>query len=214
MVYPCWKLFAFPIYRLWIRKVEGIENIPKDKPFIIATNHTSYYDTILIHSIPIPKFNKKIHAFVNSSYWKYPVIRNILNHGECIPVFVKKEKNIGGNKTAFEKALIYLKKDEIVQIFPEGGRSHDGKLKKAYTGIARLALNAKVPVVPIGIIGSNKVLPKGKAFPRFAKCNVKIGKTIEFSAYYNKKMTNKLLEEITRCIMKEIAKLIGQSYNY
>ena len=55
MVYPIVKLTILPIYRLWLRKVEGIENAPKDKPFIIAANHASYYDALLLHSIIIPK---------------------------------------------------------------------------------------------------------------------------------------------------------------
>ena len=73
---------------------------------------------------------------------------------------------------------------------------------------------AKVPVLPCGIINANNVLPKGKLFPRFARCEVKIGKLMYFDKYYNKKPSKKILEEITRSIMKEIAKLIGQKYNY
>lgn len=215
MMYSFWQLIVFPIYRMWLRKVENIGKIPKNKPFIIAANHASYYDTLLVHSILIPKLNKKIHAFVNSSYWKYPIIKSILDKGESIPVFVKKEKDAEeNNKIAFEKALRYLKKGEIIQIFPEGGRSYDGKLRKGYTGIAKLALKAKVPVVPIGIIGSDKILPKGKVLPRFARCDVRIGNKIEFSRYYNKKVNEKLLWDITRNIMSQIAKLTGLEYNY
>ena len=63
---------------------------------------------------------------------------------QAIPVFVDKKKNSKKkNKLAFEKALIYLKNNELIMIFPEGTRSHDGKLKKAYTGVAKLALLAK-----------------------------------------------------------------------
>lgn len=215
MVYPIGKLIIPPIYKLWLRKVEGIKNVPRDKPFIIAANHASYYDALLIHVILIPKINKKAHALVNSYYWKYFIARIFLDWGECIPVFVEKdEKSRAKNRQAFEKALNYLKKGELVEIFPEGKRSPDGKLQKAYTGVAKLALKAKVPVLPCGIIDSNKVLPRGKAFPRFARCEVKIGKLMHFNEYHNKKITNKVLEEITRKIMKEIATLTGKRYNY
>lgn len=215
MVYTVWKLLVFPIYRLWLRKIEGLNNIPTNKLFIIAANHTSYYDSLLLHSTLIPRLNKKIHAFVNSLYWKYPIIRSILEHGECIPVFVEKEGNSKEkNKQASEKALNYLEKGEIIEIFPEGARSYDGKLRKAYNGVARLALKAKVPVLPVGIIDSYKVLPKGKIFPRLARCKVKIGKLMYFEKYYNKKLNNKIFEEVTRSIMKQIAKLISQKYNY
>ncbi len=215
MVYPISRWIVPPIYKLWIRKVEGLENISKDIPFIIAANHSSYYDALLIPVIIAPKINKKIHAMVNSFYWRPLITRFFLDLWESVPVYVEKEKDAKEkNKQAFEKALIYLKKNEIIMIFPEGRRSKDGKLQKAYNGIAKLALKAKVPVLPCGIIGSHKVLPVGKAFPRFVKCEVKIGKLIYFDKYYNKKINNKILEVITRQIMKEIAKLIRQEYNY
>src|SRR3989344_164700 len=204
MVYTIWRVLVWPWYRLWLRKVDGIENVPNDIPFIIAANHSSYYDALLLHGIIALKIEKKIHAFVNSWYWKIPVIKIVLNSGECIPVYVGKEKNAKHkNKQALEKAIGYFKKGEIVMIFPEGTRS-DGKLKKAYTGIARLALESKAPVLPVGIIDSNKVLPKGKFFPRFVRCEVKFGKLMYFERYYNKKPNDRILEEVTRSIMEKI----------
>ena len=215
MVYPIIKLIVMPVYKLWLRKVQGLENLPKNGPFIIVANHSSYYDALLLHSIIIPKINKKIHALVHYNYWHNPVTRVILDWGECIPVFVKNgSKAQKKNKKAIEKAVNYLKNKGIIQIFPEGTRSSDGKLKKAYTGIARLVLEAKVPVLPTGITDSHKVLPKGKIFPRFTRCEVKIGKLMYFKEYYEKKTNKKILENITRRIMKEIAKLIGQKYNF
>ncbi len=215
MVYPISRWIIPFIYSPWIRKVEGIENIPKNIPFIIAANHTSYYDALLVPVIIAPKTNKKMHALVNSFYWKPFITRFFLDLWDSIPVYVEKEKEAKEkNKQAFEKALIYLKKNEIIMIFPEGKRSYDGKLQRAYTGVAKLAIKAKAPVLPVGIIDSNKILPVGKMLPRLKRCEVKIGKLIYFDKYYNKKINNKILEVITRQIMKEIAKLIRQEYNY
>lgn len=215
MVYPIAKLLIPPIYKLWLRKVDGVENVPKDIPFIIAANHSSYYDVLLIPSIIVPKLNKKMRAWVNSYYWKNFITRFFLDLWGGIPVYVEHEPNAKEkNKIAFEQTLNYLRNGEIIMTFPEGRRSPDGKLLKAYPGIARLALKAKVPVLPCGIIGSNKVLPKGKIFPRFIRCEVNIGKLMYFDKYYNKKPRDKIFEEVTRSIMKEIAKLIGQKYNY
>ncbi|MBI2557947.1 1-acyl-sn-glycerol-3-phosphate acyltransferase [Candidatus Woesearchaeota archaeon] len=211
MVYPIGKLIIFPIYKLWLRRVDGIENVPRDRAFIMAVNHSSYYDSILIHSIIIPKIDKKIHALVNGIYWNYALPRYFLNLGECIPVYVGSNKNQKQNRNAMKKLLDYLKKGDIAMVFPEGTRSPDGKLQKAYTGIAKLALESKVSVLPCGIIGSNKVIPKGKILPGFARCDVKIGKPMTFE---NKKYNQKSFEEITRKIMKEIAKLIGQKYDH
>ena len=199
-----------PIYRLWLRKFKGTENIPRP-PFIVSANHSSYYDTLLPHMLLIPRAQRKIHAMANARFWNFPLAKQVLNHGECIPLYLKNEPNAKEkNKVAFEIAMEYLKKGDIILMFPEGTRSPDGKLKKAHKGIARLALTAKVPVLPFGIINSHKVLPKGKVFPRFERCEVSIGKPI----YFNKKINEKSLEEVTRKIMKDIAKLVGQDYNY
>lgn len=214
MVYPIGKLIVPPIYKLWLKKVEGLENVP-DKTFIIAANHSSYYDILIPPILIVPKINIKIHALVNSYYWEPFITRFFLDMWEAIPVYVEKEKNSKQkNKIAFERAIKYLNKGESVMIFPEGSRSRDGKLKKAYNGAARIALKANAPVLPVGIIGANKVLPIGKIFPRFRRCDVKIGKLIHFEKYYKKKESKKALVEITRKIMKEIAKLIGQEYNH
>lgn len=214
MAYPISKLIIPPIYRPWIRKIEDVNNIPHDKTFIAAVNHSSYFDDFLLPIIIVPKINKKMHAWVNAYYWKNPVSRFFLNLWGGIPMYVLKEENAKEkNNASFKLTINYLKNKEPVMIFPEGTRN-DGKLLRGHTGIARLALKAKVPVLPCGIIGTNNVLPKGKFFPRFARCEVKIGKLIYFDRHYGKKLTKKILEEVTRSIMKEIAKLIGQKYNY
>ena len=214
MVYPIGKLAIRPICMLWVRKVEGLDNIPKGKPFIIASNHASYYDSLLVPCAIVPKIDKKLHALVNSYYWKPFITRFFLNLWEAIPVYVGKEENSKEkNKQATEKAINYLKNKELVMIFPEG-RRNDGKLIKAYTGVAKIALKSKVSVLPVGIIDSNKVLPRGKTLPRFKRCEVKIGKLMSFDKYYNKKPNEKILQDITRQIMKQIAKLISQKYNY
>ena len=215
MAYPISRWIVLPIYKLWLRKVNGLDNMPKGKPFIIAANHSSYFDIFIPAVLVIRRVNKDIRALVNSYYWNNFLTKYFLNIWQAIPVFVDKEKNSKQkNKLAFEKASDYLKKNDLVMIFPEGTRSNDGKLKKAYTGVARLALKSKAPVLPIGIIGAHKVLPKGKAFPRFVRCEVNIGKLIYFEKYYSKKTSKKMLEEVTRIIMKEIARLIKQEYNY
>ena len=215
MAYIISKWIVLAIYKPWVRKIEGLENIPQDNPFIMAVNHSSYFDVFLPPISIVHTLDKKIHALVNSYYWNNFLTRFFLDIWEEIPVYVDKEKNSKQkNKAAFQKAIYYLKNNELVMIFLEGTRSIDGKLKKAYTGVARLALAAKVPVLPFGIIGANKVLPRGKALPRFARCEVKIGKLIYFNEYNNKKINKKMLEEATRKIMREIAKLIGQKYNY
>ena len=215
MIYPFWETIVRPVYLLWTRNVQGLENLPKGKPFMVAANHSSYYDTLLIPIILIPFLGKKVTALVSSRYWKIPIANYVLTHGECIPVYIGNEKDAKRkNKESLTKAVNYLKKGNIIFMFPEGTRSLDGKLKKAHIGIAKLAIKSKVPVLPFGIIDSYKVLPKGKLLPRFKKCEVNIGKPINLEKYYRKPLNKINLENATRDIMEEIAKLIGQKYNY
>ncbi len=210
MLYPIARMTLSPIYKLWLRKIEGLENLPLGKPFIIALNHASYYDTILSHIIIIPKTGRQVHALVNRRYWDRFLSRIIIEWGRAIPVYVGKYASKEKNNESFRKAVSFLKKGEIIEIFPEGKRSSDGKLQKAYTGVAKLAVKSKVPVIPIGIRDSDKVLPRGAILPRFKRAEFIIGKPIHF----NKKPSEKNYKDITRKIMKEIAKLINQKYNY
>lgn len=215
MVYPIAKLTIGNFIRLFIKEINGKENILKNKPFIVASNHASYFDDFATPSIIIPMLDKKMHFYVSSYYFNNYFLRKFLEWGESIPVDpTKNKKHKEINKKAFQTALKYLKNGEIVGIFPEGTRSIDGKLKQAKSGIAKLAIAAKVPVLPIGIIGSDKILPKGKLLLRFKRCKINIGKPLYFKEYYDKKINKKILENVTRTIMKNIAELIGQKYNY
>ena len=119
-----------------------------------------------------------------------------------------------GGKEALQWAIKALKHGKIIAIHPEGTRSLTGKLQKAKTGVARLALKSKVPVVPVGLIGTFEILPKGKNIPKFKTAIMNIGKPMHFDEYYTKPVTKRLLREITTKIMKEIARLSKQKYNF
>lgn len=213
MVYPIAKIILPSIAKLWIKEIVGLENVPQDKPFIIAANHSSYLDDFTLVPIIIAHINKKVHMYCNDRFYKNKLFAAFLNWACCIPISVG-ESNKELNRNAFGIALKYLEKCEPVGIFPEGGRSPDGKLREAKTGIAKLALVSKAPVLPIGIIGSYKVLPKGAKFPRFKRFDIKIGKLIYLNKYFGNENNKKVLKEITTLIMTEIAKLANLEYNY
>lgn len=219
MVYFFSNLFLGTLFRSYIRNIKGIENIPSDFKFIIASNHSSYMDDFILPGVMMKVLNRPFHIFVNSRFYKNFLIRKILVYYGNIPVDVGKDvkdeqKRKETNKIAFDKALNYIKKGHIFAIFPEGGRSEDGTLKKAKTGVAKMALIAKRPVLPIGIKGTYKIMPKGAKYPKFKKADVFIGKPIDFSKYYGKEKDYKTLEKITSEIMKEIGKLIDMEYHY
>ena len=215
MVYLISQLTIGALMKLFIKKIDGKNRIITDEPFIIACNHASYIDDFAVPSAFYPTINRKFHFYVNSSYFKNFFFRMVLDYYKSIPVDVDGRKNHKQvNKQAFEDALQYLKKGDVIFVFPEGARSIDGRLQKGKVGVAKLALVAKVPVQPVGIIGSNRILPKGNFFPRPARCRVNIGKPLCFEECYDRKINKNMLENVTRKIMKDIAKLVGQEYNY
>jgi len=214
------RLFLFPIIRLFIGKIEGVKNLPRKGPFIIASNHSSFIDDIFIYYAPYYFLRRKLFVFVNSRFYKSRLLTFFLNQHNCIPVDVKKDviddkKRKVTNDIAIDKALECLKRGNIFGVFPEGGRSKDGKLKKAKNGIAKITLLSKVLVIPIGFKGSYDIMQKGSKFPKIGKkADIIIGKPMTFEDYYGKENELSALEEISRKIMKEIAKLINEEYDY
>src|SRR3989338_1227365 len=123
MVYPISKHIIIPFVNLWIRKVSGKEHIPMKGPFIIAANHQSYFDDLLVPSIVIPKVNCHIRFYANRHFFRKFIARAILKHGKAIPVASEGKDKKAINKDAFQQALQHISKGGIVGIFPEGGRS-------------------------------------------------------------------------------------------
>ncbi len=209
MVYLIPKLTIIPIVKLWVKKVNGLQNIPRKGSFIIAANHTSYMDHLIIAAYVISHLNKRIHFLAKKEHFDNPLKAAWHTYSGAIPI-----DRQSGDKKALRWAIKALKENRIIAIHPEGTRSLTGKLQKAKTGVARLALLSKAPVLPIGLIGTFEILPKGKYIPKAKKAIMNIGKPMYFNQYYNKKINKKLLREVTTKIMKEIARLSKQKYNF
>jgi len=209
MVYLIPKLTIVPAVRLWIRKVNGLENVPKKSTFILAANHASYMDHLIITSIIISHLDKKVHFLAKKEHFENFFEGAWHRYAGAIPL----DRQSGGKK-ALKQAIKVLKEGKIIAIYPEGTRSLTGKLQKAKTGVARLALLSKAPALPIGLIGTFEILPKGKYIPKFKKAAMNIGKPMHFPEYYNKKINKRILREVTTKIMKEIARLSRQRYNF
>lgn len=209
MVYPIGKRIIPPIVKLlWVKKVNGLGNLPKQGPFIIAANHTSYMDHFVM-SLLISHLDRKIHVLAKKEHFSNIFKKIWHNYIGAIPL----DRERGGKET-LKWAIKALKEGKIIGVHPEGTRSLTGKLQEAKTGVARLALISRAHVVPIGLIGTFDILPKGKYIPKLKKAVMNIGKPMHFQGYYNKKINKKILREVTNKIMKEIAKLCKQKYNY
>lgn len=209
MVYSIGKRLICPIFEIYIKKVKGLENTPKDRNFIVVANHESYIDHPFIICTLVKYLNKKIHFLSKKEHFSNPIKAAWHRYAGAIPL----DRQAGGKK-ALRWAIKALKQGKIIAIHPEGTRTLTGKLQRGRTGIARLVLAAHVPVLPMGIIDTFEILPKGKYIPKFKKGTLNIGKLMYFNKYYNKKINKKLLREITDKVMKEIARLSKQKYEF
>ena len=209
MVYPIGKRIVCPVINLWIKKINGMENVPKEGSFIIAANHASYMDHFIIMCTLVPYLNKKIHHLAKKEHFDNIFKKTWHAYVGAVPIDRQK-----GGKEALQWAIKALKQRKIIAIHPEGTRNLTGKLQEAKTGVARLALLSKAPVLPIGLIGTFEMLPKGKYLPKFKKAIMNIGKMMQFPEHCNKKINKKMLREVTTRIMKEIAKLSKQKYDF
>ena len=203
------KLTIIPIVKLWVKKVNGINNIPKDSAFVAAANHASYMDHMIMSAYFMSYLNKKFHFLAKKEHFDNVFKKAWHTYAGAIPI--DREK---GGKRALRIAISALKRGKVIAIHPEGTRSLNGRLQRGKIGVAKLALAAKVPVVPIGLIGTFEILPKGKYIPKFKRAVMNIGKPMHFNEYYNKKINKKILREVTTKIMREIAGLSKQKYNF
>jgi len=195
--------------RLWTRKLSGAENIPKEKiGFIIACNHSSYMDHFISGGTIIEKSKRMVYYLAKKEHFQGNQ-KGWHKFLQAIPI----DRQAGG-KSGLKMAIKALKKGKIIAIYPEGTRTLTGKLNRAKTGIARLALTAKVPVLPIGLTNTFKILPKGKMFPKFKRTEVNIGKLMYFDKYYGQENNKNVLRSIADDIMKTIAKLSKKQYNF
>ncbi|MFN2390211.1 MAG: lysophospholipid acyltransferase family protein [Actinomycetota bacterium] len=200
------KPILLTIYRI---RVEGRENIPRNGAAIIAANHLSFLDSFFI---PLVVNRRKLTYLAKADYftsWKTAWFFKMCGQ---IPVDRDdKEKS----QQALSTGLKVLRSGNLLGIYPEGTRSPDGKLYRGRTGAARLALAARVPVVPCGLVGTDEVMPKAAKLPRFTgrvRVTVRFGKPIDFSRYGGREQDRFVLRSATDEIMYEIMELSGQSY--
>lgn len=193
------KLIVCPLARLiWIRQVEGMENIPKSGALIVAANHQSYLDFICLVSV-FPRRLTFLSAekFYDSRFWR-PVMEYT---GQ-----IKVERNSIDKADSIMKALQVLERSDVLAIFPQGTRSRTGEIGKFYPGAARFALQTGAPVLPVGIKGAYDAWPAHQSRPKFKKMiGINIGRPLHFSRSQN--LENKNVGQAADYIMREIARL-------
>lgn len=196
-----------PLLRLIYRpKAVGLENIPAEGPVILASNHLSFVDSLFI-----PLLVKRPVVFLGKAdYFDSWRTRWFVKAVNVIPV-----RRTGGSasEAAIRTGVEALEKGIVVGIYPEGTRSPDQRLYRGKTGVARMALEARAPVVPIAIEGTSEIMPLDKKTPRLrGRVLVRFGKPLDFSRYYDRPHDRFVLRSVTDEIMYEIMMLSGQEY--
>lgn len=186
------RLLFLTVFR-W--KVEGKENIPTHGGAIIAPNHISLWDPPLMGAA----LSRRIHFMAKEELFSYPVFRWIITQLKAFPV-----KRGAADRNAIRTAVTLLEQGELVGLFPEGTRGKNGVLGPAEPGVLMIAVKANVPIIPVAIIGTDKVGRFPILFPRFI---VRFGKPLTVSPG---KLSREETEVQGRWVMAEIAALLGR----
>jgi 1-acyl-sn-glycerol-3-phosphate acyltransferase len=200
-----------PLLRLIFRPVvEGSEHVPAEGPAILASNHLSYADWLFM---PLT-LQRRVTFVAKAEYFTTPGIKGwfqkkFFSGAGQVPI---DRSGASAAEGALASAQRILEQGDLFGIYPEGTRSHDGRLYRGKTGVARLALETGVPVIPVAVLGTDVVAPPGKKFGTFTRPGVRFGKPLDFSRYDGMENDRYILRSITDEIMYEIMRLSGQEY--
>ncbi|HWS45576.1 MAG TPA: lysophospholipid acyltransferase family protein [Acidimicrobiia bacterium] len=201
------KAVLTPIIRLLVRvKVEGREHVPRRGAVILAANHRSFLDSIFIPLV----VHRRVTFVAKAEYFDDP--KTAWFFRSCGQIPIRRE---GG--TASERALAsateVLRNGKVFAIYPEGTRTRDGLLHRGHTGVARLALGCNVPIVPVGLIGTDDVQPIDSRLPKlFRHVTIRFGEPIDPARYAGRENDRMALRELTDEVMYEICQLSGYEY--
>ena len=205
------RIFLGPVLKLLFRPwVKGLDNIPADGPAIIASNHLSFSDSIFMPLM----VRRPVVFLAKSEYFTGTGIK-----GRLTALFFRLTNQLpmdrsGGAASAasLTAGMEVLLNGGLLGIYPEGTRSPDSRLYRGKVGVARLALQAGVPVIPVAMIGTDKVQPIGKRLPNIRRIGMIFGEPLDFSRYRDQAEDRDIQRKVTDQIMFELMRLSGQEY--
>ncbi|MGF1430680.1 lysophospholipid acyltransferase family protein [Kitasatospora sp. LaBMicrA B282] len=203
------RLVLKPLARALYRPtVEGLANVPRKGGVILASNHLSFVDSVVIPlTAPRPiSFLAKAEYFTGSGF-KGRLSKAAFQAIDAVPV---QRGEVHLAQAALDSALAILEDGKAFGIYPEGTRSLDGRLYRGKTGVAWLALTAGVPVVPVALEGTEAILPVGRKRPRLRKVTVRFGEPLDFSELHGQARSARVRREVTDQVMAAIRELSGQ----
>lgn len=205
------KIFLGPVLKVLFRPwTKGLDNLPLDGPAVLASNHLSFSDSIFM-PLMVPR---PVVFLAKSDYFTGRGIKGRLTAG-----FFKLTNQLpmdrsGGAASAnsLQTGVEVLNGGGLLGIYPEGTRSPDGRLYRGKVGVAKLVLTANVPVIPVAMIGTDKVQPIGRRIPSIRRLGVIFGEPMDFSRYQGMADDRFVQRSVTDEIMYELMRLSGQEY--
>ncbi|NYE37534.1 1-acyl-sn-glycerol-3-phosphate acyltransferase [Nocardioides cavernae] len=200
-----------PLVRaVWRPRVEGIEHVPTSGPVIVASNHLSFFDSVVI-PVVVPR---KVVFLAKSDYFTGSGVKGTFTRAwfEGLGMLPVDRDDTRAAIASLDTALEVLGRGEAFGIYPEGTRSRDGRLYRGRTGVAHLALTSGAPVLPVGLTGTEDIQPVGTNRPRVGRVDVTVrfGEPIRVAGEYDGVPTGRARRDLTDRIMAAIAGLTGQ----
>ena len=202
-----------PVLRaLWRPWAEGVENIPEHGPAILASNHLSFSDSFFM---PLLVPGRKVTFLAKAEYFTTPGLKGFFSRmffsaAGQVPI---DRDDADASRAALKTGVRVLREGKLLGIYPEGTRSPDGRLHRGKTGVARMALEAGVPVIPVAMVNTDKIQPTGRRLPKLRpRPGVRFGKPLDFSRYEGMAGDRFVERSLTDEIMYELMQLSGQEY--
>jgi 1-acyl-sn-glycerol-3-phosphate acyltransferase len=195
------------VFRPW---VSGAENIPAHGAVILASNHLSFIDSVFLPLV----IERNMVFLAKSEYFTGKGLKGWLTKMFFIGTGMLPIDRSGGkaSEASLNTGLRVLSEGNILGIYPEGTRSPDGKMYRGRTGVARMILEAGVPVVPVAMIDTEKVMPIGSKWPKLRRLGIIFGEPLDFSRFEGMEGDRFILRAVTDEIMYELAGLSQQEY--
>jgi 1-acyl-sn-glycerol-3-phosphate acyltransferase len=193
---------------IWRPRVLGLEHVPRHGGVILASNHLSFVDSVVIPSVA----PRKVVFLTKSDYFTGTGLKGLASRAwfEGLGMLPVDRDDTKAAIASLDIALGVLARGEAFGIYPEGTRSRDGRLYRGRTGVGHLALTAGVPVVPVGLTGTERVQPVGSRRPRVVPITVAFGRPIDFAGRFDGVPPGRARREATDEVMSAIHELTGQ----
>lgn len=197
------RIGTHPLRSWWMDiDVQGAENLPAFGGGIVAANHLSFIDSMLL----MYGLDRPVTFLGKVEYMDSLATKHVFPAVGMIPV----DRSGSGIRRSLQEARRRIGKGELVGIFPEGTRSRDGLLHEGHNGVAHLSLKTGAPIIPVGIVGSDQAMPVGSRLPGRAPVQIRVGAPIGPGAHRGRRASVRVREQLTTEVMDSIASLSGQ----